>query len=68
MKKNKYTRSLEYYMELYYNKPIREIYRYFYIDKNMSIEEVAKTLNVSRETVRKRLMDFKLTKNKDIWK
>lgn len=68
MKKNKYTRSLEYYMELYYNKPIREIYRCFYIDKNMSIEEVAKTLNVSRETVRKRLMDFKLTKNKDIWK
>jgi predicted DNA-binding protein YlxM (UPF0122 family) len=52
-------------VERLYNKPIEEILKYFYLEKDMSMEEVSKELTVSVGSIVNWLNKYGITKHQN---
>lgn len=54
-------------IEAWKSKPIEEILREMYIDKNMTILDISKELHISVGAVHKYLSKFHISKQNDLW-
>lgn len=59
--------SIQALIEKIEKEPLEDVLKRLYIQKDMSIRQISRELNVSAGLVHKWLHDFSITKQKNLW-